>query len=126
MFHVLHDGETTWAEVEHVERMDDFSKGLLLGLLVGEGHFGGDGRQAQITLRMHSRHHSLFKWLTENVPGSRLYGPYNHGGRNYYQWMLRGEGLKNFLRILDDLPLAQIDPATYERYSKMKVNYKLV
>jgi len=106
--------------------MDDFSKGFLLGLLVGEGHFGGDGRQAQITLRMHARHRSLFEWLTENVPGSRLYGPYNHGGRHYYQWMLRGEGLKKLLLILDDLPLGQIDPTTYERYSKMKANYKLV
>ena len=27
----------------------DLSVGFLLGLLVGEGHFGGDGRQPQVT-----------------------------------------------------------------------------
>ncbi|MEW6274201.1 MAG: hypothetical protein AB1556_03690 [Bacillota bacterium] len=106
--------------------MDEFSRGFLLGLLVGEGHFGGDGKQPQITLRMHARHRSLFAWLTENVPGSRLYGPYNHGGRNYYQWMIRGEGLKKMLPLFDSLPLAEIDPVVYERYKKMKADYRLL
>jgi hypothetical protein len=63
--------------------VDDFERGFLLGLLVGEGHFGGDGRQAQVTLRMHTRHEHLFRWLVTAVPGSRLYGPYHHGGRSY-------------------------------------------
>jgi hypothetical protein len=107
------------------EKMDSFKLGFLLGLLVGEGHFGGDGRQPHITLRMHARHKQLFEWLTRNVPGSRLYGPYNHGGRNYYQWMLRGEGLKKMITLLDNLPLAEISPVTYERYKKMKENYGL-
>lgn len=105
--------------------MDDFARGFLLGLLVGEGHFGGDGRQAQITLRMHARHRRLFEWLLENVPGSRLYGPYTHGGRNYYQWMVRGEGLRKLLPHLDSLPLAEIDPVTYEKYRRMKLHYRL-
>lgn len=105
--------------------MDDFVRGFLLGLLVGEGHFGGDGKQAQITLRMHARHRHLFDWLLKNVPGSRLYGPYNHGGRSYYQWMLRGEGLKRLLPILDSLPLEEIDPVTFEKYRRMKINYRL-
>lgn len=103
--------------------MDDFSRGFLLGLLVGEGHFGGDGKQPQITLRMHARHRSLFEWLTRNVPGSRLYGPYTHGGRSYYQWMIRGEGLKKLLPILDSLPFGEIDPVSYARYTKMKADY---
>ena len=33
-----------------------FETGLLVGLLVGEGHFGGDGRQPHVTLRMHTDH----------------------------------------------------------------------
>lgn len=105
--------------------MDDFKLGFLLGLLVGEGHFGGDGRQPQITLRMHARHRRLFEWLTQNVPGSRLYGPYTHGGRNYYQWMLRGESLRKILPLLDALPIAEISPVTYARYEKMKADYGL-
>jgi len=105
--------------------MDDFGRGFLLGLLAGEGHFGGDGRQPQVTLRMHARRRSLFEWLTKNVPGSRLYGPYHHGGRNYYQWMLRGESLKKMLPLFDALPWAEIDPVIYERYQKMKADYRL-
>ncbi len=71
--------------------------GFLVGLLVGEGSFGGDGRQPQITLRMHTRHRDLFERLVGLVPGSRLYGPYNHGGRHYMQWMVRGQVLRELL-----------------------------
>ncbi len=42
-----------------------FEIGTLIGLLVGEGHFGGDGRNPQITLRMHVRHERIFRWLVE-------------------------------------------------------------
>src|SRR4029434_7420103 len=72
----------------------DFSLGFLIGLLAGEGHFGGDGRQPQITLRMHTRHERMFRWLERTIPEGKLYGPYHHGGRSYFQWMVRG----NFLR----------------------------
>ena len=51
-----------------------FDAGFLVGILVGEGHFGGDGRQPQVTLRMHTDHEALFRWLVARVPGSRLYG----------------------------------------------------
>jgi hypothetical protein len=72
----------------------EFEAGLLFGLLVGEGHFGGDGRQPQVTLRMHVRHERLFRWLERAFPAARLYGPYDHGGRRYFQWMARGEFLR--------------------------------
>jgi len=132
-FNVIHDGETTLVDnflATHDEAAgpaaDSFTCGILLGLLVGEGHFGGDGRQPQVTLRMHVRHEPLFRWLLEKFPGSKLYGPYHHGGRQYYQWMVRGEVLKNFLiPLLDSLPLARLDPHTYERYQQMKDRYKI-
>jgi hypothetical protein len=75
----------------------EFEAGVLFGLLVGEGHFGGDGRQPQVTLRMHSRHERLFRWLEAAFPEGRLYGPYHHGGRDYFQWMARGEFLRERL-----------------------------
>ncbi|HOW27720.1 MAG TPA: hypothetical protein PK876_04360 [Elusimicrobiota bacterium] len=104
--------------------MDDFSKGLLVGLLIGEGHFGGDGKQPHVTLRMHARHETLFKWLVKNVPGSRLYGPYHHSGRNYYQWMVRGEVLRRFLiPLLDSIPLGDLDAHASRRYADMKSKY---
>ena len=105
--------------------MDELSKGVLLGLLIGEGHFGGDGRQPHITLRMHVRHESLFRWLLKAVPGSRLYGPYHHGGRSYYQWMVRGKALKALVSLLDSLPLREIDSYCFERYRRMKERYGL-
>jgi hypothetical protein len=108
------------------DTLSPFFSGFLLGLLVGEGHFGGDGKQPQITLRMHVRHEALLRWIDANVPAGKLYGPYNHGGREYFQWIARGKPLKDFLiPLLDSLPLSAIDPHTYERYKAMKDRYKL-
>ena len=39
-------------------------EGIVVGLLIGEGYFGGDGRQPQVTLRMHVRHEALLRWLS--------------------------------------------------------------
>lgn len=115
---MIHDGETT--------DLDSFSAGLLVGILIGEGHFGGDGRQPHVSIRMHARHERLFRWLSEQIPGSRLYGPYHHGGRSYYQWMVRGAALREFLvPFLDGLPLSEVDSYAYERYMKMKADYRL-
>jgi len=102
----------------------EFEAGLLFGLLVGEGHFGGDGRQAQVTLRMHVRHEKLFRWLEESFPEGRLYGPYNHGGREYFQWMARGHFLRDVLvpflaarRTFMDAYVAARFDTMCERYS---------
>jgi hypothetical protein len=104
--------------------MDEFSKGMLLGLLIGEGHFGGDGKQPQITLRMHSRHEDLFHYLVRLVPVSRLYGPYNHGGRSYFQWMVRGQALReHLLPLLETIQWGNIDSSVYERYRTMLKRY---
>ena len=127
---MIHDGETSsGSRLEpdiQEEKESSFVSGVILGLLVGEGHFGGDGKQPQVTLRMHVRHETMFRWLLEKVPGSKLYGPYQHGGRQYYQWMARGEVLKKSLvPLIDTLPLSRIDPYTHERYLQMKERYKL-
>jgi hypothetical protein len=83
--------------------VSEFDLGLFVGILIGEGSFGGDGRQPQVTLRMHVRHEALFQWLTRRFPGTRLYGPYNHGGRSYFQWMARGPALvKDILPVLEE------------------------
>lgn len=105
--------------------MTDFEKGLLVGILIGEGHFGGDGKQPHITVRMHSRNERLFRWLVKIVPGSRLYGPYYHGGRDYFQWMARGPALRYLVSMLDETDLHLLNPPTFERYKKMKDDYNL-
>jgi hypothetical protein len=104
----------------------EFEAGYLLGLLIGEGHFGGDGRQAQITLRMHTRHARIFEWLTDRLPESRLYGPYSHGGRSYYQWMARGRFLRDELvPLLDHHLTPELDEWAFQRYTTMKARYGL-
>jgi hypothetical protein len=104
--------------------LTDFDRGLLIGLLVGEGSFGGDGRQPQVTLRMHVRHEALFTWLTERFPRSRLYGPYHHGGRHYYQWMARGQALvEDLLPYLDADDVGMIDHHAAGRIATMCERY---
>src|SRR3979490_1737669 len=94
----------------------EFEVGFLLGILAGEGHFGGDGRQPEVTLRMHTRHELLFRWLEAHFPGGRLYGPYHHGGRSYYQWMARGEYLREELAPLISLHRGLLDDHTRGRF----------
>lgn len=106
--------------------LSEFEKGIILGLLIGEGHFGGDGKQPQITLRMHVRHERLLVWLHERIRWSRLYGPYHHGGRHYLQLMIRGEALRSELApVLDELPWEQIDDHSYGRFTAMLEQYGL-
>jgi hypothetical protein len=101
-----------------------FDHGFLVGLLVGEGYFGGDGRQAQVTLRMHVRHEAIFQWLERTFPGGRLYGPYHHGGRDYLQWMARGPFLRDELvPLLDRWLSPDLDRHSYGRFQLMKARY---
>jgi hypothetical protein len=102
----------------------DFEKGLLTGLLVGEGHFGGDGRQPQVTLRMHVRHEAIFRWLQRTFPGGKLYGPYHHDGRHYFQWMARGSYLRDHLMpVLEAALSPELDTHSHERFEKMRIRY---
>jgi len=112
--------------VKQPDRLSDFEAGVVVGLLVGEGHFGGDGRQPQVSLRMHTDHEALFRWLVERFPESRLYGPYHHGGRSYFQWMARGVFLRDTLVPLLDARLRpEFDDKTWQRYLAMKERYRL-
>ena len=95
-----------------------FEVGCFVGLLVGEGHFGGDGRQPQVTLRMHSRHEPMFRWI-ESTFGGRVYGPYHHGGRDYLQWMARGEQLRTRVAPLLAGRIERIDAHAADRFYSM-------
>jgi hypothetical protein len=104
--------------------LDEFDRGLFVGVLIGEGSFGGDGRQPHVTLRMHVRHEALFRWLVARFPRTRLYGPYGHGGRSYYQWMARGQALiEDVLPVLESAPLGEIDGYAAARLAEMRERY---
>lgn len=104
-------------------QLDARQTGFLIGLLIGEGHFGGDGRQPQISLRMHTKHGRLFRWLVETVPEGRLYGPYTHGGRSYFQWMIRGPALREQLVPLIYANRDLLDEHTAARLAAMCERY---
>ena len=103
--------------------LSDFDRGFVVGILTGEGSFGGDGKQPQITLRMHTRHEALFRWLMERFPRTRLYGPYHHGDRSYFQWMARGVALvEDVLPVLEAVS-PQLDGHAAARLADMRDRY---
>ena len=105
-------------------QLSDFDRGLVVGLLIGEGSFGGDGKQPQVTLRMHVRHEAIFRWLVERFPESRLYGSYHHGGRSYYQWMARGRVLvRDVLPLLEEHLDRNLDEHAAGRLTEMRERY---
>lgn len=111
-------------EANEAECRDAFDEGFLVGVLVGEGSFGGDGKQPQVTLRMHVRHEALFRWLLAHFPESRLYGPYHHGGRSYFQWMARGRVLvRDLMPLLEARLSAELDAHAFSRYQEMTRRY---
>ena len=96
----------------------------MVGLLIGQASFGGDGKQPQITLRMHVRHESLFQWLMARFPRTRLYGPYHHGERSYYQWMARGRALvEDVLPLLEASITPDLDEPAVRRLTDMTHDY---
>lgn len=121
------DGETLRPGVRPgtTDPIIEFRTGFLLGILIGEGHFGGDGRQPEVTLRMHTRHERLFRWLERAFPGGRLYGPYHHGGRSYFQWMVRGEYLRRTLVPMIAGRLDDLDEHAATRFLKMCADYRI-
>ena len=104
--------------------LSPLEQGIVVGLLLGEGSFGGDGKQPQITVRMHTRHEALFHWLMERFPRTRLYGPYHHGGRSYYQWMARGPALvEDVLPVLEAAFTPELDAHAAARLAAMQERY---
>ena len=107
-----------------VESLSPFDRGVIVGVLIGEGSFGGDGKQPHVTLRMHVRHEALFRWLLDRFPRTRLYGPYGHGGRSYYQWMARGVALvEDVLPVLQDGVVPSLDAHAATRLDDMCRRY---
>jgi hypothetical protein len=102
--------------------LSDFDRGVIVGLLMTQGSFGGDGRTPHITLKMHVRHEPLLRWLHERFPRTKLYGPYEHGQRRFFQWTARGAAL-----VEDVLPVLEgaldLDPYAAERLAEMRANY---
>ncbi len=95
---------------------------IVIGLLVGQGSFGGDGKAPHVILKMHVRHERLMRWLADRFPRSKLYGPYHHGDRHFFQWVARGPALvSDLLPLLDEAEA--LDGYAAERIQAMRENY---
>lgn len=93
----------TWlcSTLEHVisfPRVQQFEIGYIMGLVVGEGSFTADRQQPYLQVKMHVRDPFPLRFLSEQL-GGRVYGPYNHSGRNYFTWLLRGPELRRAVPI---------------------------
>ena len=60
----------------------------------------------------------------EDVPGGKLYGPYHHDGRHYFQWMARGSYLRDHLvPVLEATLSPELDAHSAERFDEMRIRY---
>ena len=142
MFHVFLDGETDFAvelrswlppppppqpsasrtgRSPGSDGLTEFDQGFLVGLLVGEGSFGGDGKQPQVTLRMHTRHEALFRWLMERFPRPSCTGPTTTAGaRTTSGWRAAGRSCEDVLPLLEYASRPELDGHAAERFDEMR------
>jgi hypothetical protein len=78
-----------------------FALGYAMGLVAGEGSFTGDRQQPSLEIRMHRRDIEPLEDV-RRVLGGRIFGPYVHGGRHLYVYMLRGRELKEAVPVIQD------------------------
>ncbi len=79
--------------------VDTFALGYTMGLIVAAGSFTGDRQQPSLEIRMHRRDVDPLESV-QRLLGGRIFGPYVHGGRNLYVYMLRGRQLKEALPVI--------------------------
>jgi hypothetical protein len=70
-----------------------------MGLIVAEGSFTGDRKQPSLEIRLHRRDLAPLERV-QRMLGGRIFGPYSHGGRHLYVFMLRGNELRAALPTL--------------------------
>jgi hypothetical protein len=78
-----------------------FDLGYAMGLIVGEGSFTGDRLQPSLEIKMHRRDMEPLEHLQRTL-GGRIFGPYAHGGRNLYAYMLRGRELRDAVPVIQE------------------------
>ena len=72
-----------------------------MGLIVGEASFTGDKQQPSLELKVHRRDVEPLEHLRRML-GGKIFGPYTHGGRSSFAYMLRGRELRLALPTIDE------------------------
>lgn len=83
----------------HLLPVEPFGLGYAMGLIVGEGSFTGDRQQPSLEVKLHRRDAEPLEHLRRTL-GGRIFGPYSHGGRNLFAYMLRGRELRSALPLI--------------------------
>jgi hypothetical protein len=104
-----------------VGSLTEFERGFLAGLIIGGGHFGVSRGTAQFVIGMHVRHESLLRYAQDLLPGTILYGPYHHQGRDFFRLTARGAALRGLLDIFDSLEIHRLCPHVARRYAAMRI-----
>ena len=81
--------------------MDLFTIGYIMGLVVGEGSFTGDARTPTLSIKLH-RDDPQPLVLVNRALGGRIYGPYEHTGRRFWLYHLRGVALERSIMLFDE------------------------
>ena len=87
--------------ISYLAAVDAFALGFAMGLVVGEGSFTGDRQQPSLEIRLHRRDLAPLERV-QQLLGGRIFGPYAHGGRNQYVYMLRGRELRAAVPVLEE------------------------
>jgi len=105
-----------------MDDLNDLERGIVTGLLIGEGHFGVDRSRAEVTIGMHARHEPLLRWLVRLFPRTVLYGPYHYRDRHFVRWTARGAALVcDLLPAIEPVLQTGVDPHVLERLERMKL-----
>ena len=104
-----------------MDDLNDLERGIVTGLLIGEGHFGVDVARAQVVVGMHVRHEPLIRWLMRLFPRASLNGPYEWNGRRFMRWSARGPALVcDLLPAVEPVLRTGVDPHVLGRLNLMK------
>jgi hypothetical protein len=89
--------------------LSEFEIGYICGLIVGEGSFTIGSRKPRgntvarnygsLEMKLHRSDPEPLKFLLRSL-GGNMYGPYHHGGRDYYLWRLTGYALNDAVPLL--------------------------
>ena len=81
--------------------MTEFDIGFLMGLVVGEGCFSGGGSWGPcLVIVLHERDpEPLIR--VQRLLGGKIYGPYQHNGRHFRRYVLRGSALRSAIPLFE-------------------------
>lgn len=71
-----------------MRKLTEYQRGVVVGLLLGEGSFYSSGRSWKCAVKMHIRSHGLLETMRDWTGLGRIHGPYHHGGRSYSMWVI--------------------------------------